>query len=182
MDMEEKQLDRKVIFKGHVVELVVDKVLCPNGRESSREIINHPGGACVLAITENNEVIMEKQFRYAYGDVIYELPAGKLEYGENPAYSAARELEEETGYKSNSKLVSLGQMYPTCGYSSEVIYCYLATDLVKTETNLDVDEVIELVFIPLKEVLDMISKNIIKDGKTVFSINNYLLKTNKIKL
>ena len=182
MNMEEKQISRKVIFTGNVVELVVDTVLCPNGRESKREIINHPGGACVLAITSNNEVIMERQFRYAYKDVIYELPAGKLEHGEDPKCSAARELEEETGYKATSPLIDLGIMYPTCGYSSEVIYCYLADTLVKTKTNLDVDEVIELEFIPLKKVIEMIESNEIKDGKTIFAVTKYLLRNKKIKL
>jgi len=182
MKMEEKKLNSKVIYSGHVVTLEVDEVLCPNNRKSSREIIRHPGGACVLAITNDNLVIMEKQFRYAYNKVIYELPAGKLEPKEDPKVSAARELEEETGYRPKGELISLGEMYPTCGYSSEVIYCYLAMDLEKTKTNFDIDEVIDLEFIPLKKVLEMIESNEIKDGKTVFAINNYLLKNKKISI
>ena len=182
MKMEEKKIKSKVIYNGHVVTLEVDEVLCPNNRISNREIIRHPGGACVLALTNDNLVIMERQFRYAYNKIIYELPAGKLEAGEDPIISAKRELEEETGYKPKGELISLGEMYPTCGYSSEIIYCYLATNLEKTKTNFDIDEVIDLEFIPLKKVLEMIESNEIKDGKTVFAINNYLLKNKKVNI
>ncbi len=178
MDMKEKKINGEVIYDGVVVKLEKDKVLCPNGNESYREIVRHPGGAAILAITKDNEVILERQFRYSYDEVIYEIPAGKLERGEDPYYAALREFEEETGNKTE-KLESLGEVYPTCGYSSEIIYLYLAKDFVKTHTNLDEDEVIELEYIPLKKVIKMIENNEIKDAKTIIAITRYLIK-NKI--
>lgn len=175
MDMREKKLNSETIFEGKVVTLEKDKVLCPNGNESYREIIRHPGGAAILCITEKDEVILERQFRYAYDEVIYEIPAGKLEKGEDPYYAALREFEEETGNKTD-KLESLGELYPTCGYSSEIIYLYLAKDFVKTETHLDEDEVIELEYVPLNEVKNMIADGRIKDAKTIASVMRYLIK------
>ncbi len=179
MDMREKKISGEVIFNGKVVKLEKDKVLCPNGNESIREIVRHPGGAAILAITDKEEVILERQFRYSYDEVIYEIPAGKLEKGEDPYYAALREFEEETGNKTE-KLESLGVTYPTCGYSSEIIYLYLAKDFVKTATHFDDDEVIELEYIPLSEVIRMIEDGRIKDAKTIVAVMRYLIKYKNI--
>ena len=145
-----------------------------NKRKSYREIIKHNGGVCVLAVIDN-KIILEKQYRYAYDEILYELPAGKLEEGEIPEVAAKRELLEETGYEAN-KLIDYGVMYPTCGYSNEKIYLYVADGLSKKQRNLDEDEVIDIEYLEIDKVLDMISQGIIKDAKTICLISKYLLK------
>ena len=142
MDMREKKIAGEVIYDGKVVKLEKDKVLCPNGNESYREYIRHSGGSAILCINENDEVLLIKQFRYVYNEIIYEIPAGKLEKGEDPYDAALRELEEETGYKASS-LESLGIIYPTCGYSNEKIHLYLAKDIKKKKIELENEEAVK---------------------------------------
>ena len=178
MDLKEKKISGEEIYTGKVVKLIKDKVLCPNGNESYREIVRHNGGAGILCITNDNKVLLERQYRYAYDEVLYEIPAGKLEQGEDPYYAALREFEEETGNKASS-LEHLIDIYPTCGYSSEIIYLYLAKDFVKTKTNLDDDEIILLEYIPLDKVLSMIDNGEIKDAKTICAIQAYLYRYKK---
>lgn len=178
MDMREKKIDGELIFAGKVVRVERDKVLCPNGNTSYREVIRHNGGAAVLCITPNNEIVLERQFRYAYDEVLYEIPAGKLELGEDPYEAALRELEEETGNKA-SKLELLNVIYPTCGYSAEKIYIYLATDYVETKTSLDEDEVIDIELVSLDKALEMIIDGTIKDAKTICAITTYAIKYRK---
>ena len=175
MDMREKKLDGKVIFDGHVVKLEFDEVLCPNGNKSFREIVRHNGGAAILCVTPDDKILLEKQFRYAYDEVIYEIPAGKLEKGEDPYKAAIRELEEETGNKAN-ELIHLTDIYPTCGYSSEVIHLYLALNTKPTQTHFDDDEIIETYEIPIEEVKEMILDGRIKDAKTIVAFTYYLMK------
>ena len=177
MNFEEKQIKSNLIYNGKVVKLYVDEVKCPNNNLSKREIIKHNGGVCVLAIIDN-KVILEKQYRYAYDEVLYELPAGKLEENENPYDAAIREFEEETGYKANT-LIDYGKMYPTCGYSNEIIHMYVAKDIVKTQRHLDEDEFIEIEYIELDKVIDMINKGVIKDAKTICLISKYILANHK---
>ena len=178
MEMREKRIDGVTIFDGKVVKLVKDKVLCPNGKESYREIIRHPGGAGILCVTKDEKVLLIKQFRYAYDEVIYEIPAGKLEENEDPYFAALREFEEETDNKAK-ELISLGHIYPTCGYSAEKIYLYLALDVTPCERHLDEDEVIEIEYIPLNKVKEMIANEEIKDAKTIIAITQYLLRYSK---
>ncbi len=178
MDMREKRIDGETIFDGKVVKVIKDKVLCPNNNEAYREIIRHNGGAAILCVTPENKVLLIRQFRYAYDEVIYEIPAGKLEKNENPYDAALRELEEETGFKAES-LETLGVIYPTCGYSDEKIYLYLAKNVTKGHMNLDEDEVIETLYVTLDEAKNMILENKIKDAKTICAISNYLLKLKK---
>lgn len=178
MDMREKKLSGKLIFDGKVVKVELDEVLCPNGNKSFREIIRHNGGAAILCVTPDDKIILERQFRYAYDEVIYEIPAGKLELNEDPYDAAIRELEEETGNKA-SKLIHLTDIYPTCGYSSEIIHLYLATDVKHTETHFDDDEVIETYLIPIDEVKEMILDGRIKDAKTIVAFTYYLMKYKK---
>lgn len=175
MDMEEKKISGEVLYDGKVVRLERDRVLCPNGKEAYREVVRHNGGAAILCLTEKNEVLLIKQFRYPYEEILYEIPAGKLEQGENPYDAAIRELEEETGNRAD-RLEFLGKIYPTCGYSSEVIYLYLAKDCTHTKTAFDEDEVIEDTPIPLCRVKEMILSGEIKDAKTICAISYYLMK------
>ena len=172
--MEEKKIDGKVIYDGKIIKVFKDRVLCPNGNESVREIVNHNGGAGVLLINDKEEILLVKQFRYAYKEELYEIPAGKLELNEDPYYAALRELEEETGNKAN-ELEYLGKIYPTCGYSDEVIYLYLAKNTKVTKTNFDEDEFIESNFYPLDEVKIMIKDGKIKDAKTICALEYYSL-------
>lgn len=179
MNMEEKKISGEVIYNGKVVRLEKDKVLCPNGMESYREIVRHNGGAAILCVTPDNKVMLIKQFRYAYNEVMYEIPAGKLELGEDPYDAALREFEEETGSKA-TELEYLTTIYPTCGYTSEKIYLYLATDFVKTNTHFDDDECIETIYLSMKQVLEMIKNNEIVDAKTICAITCYLINKGKI--
>lgn len=175
MEMEEKKIDGEILYEGKILRLERDKVLCPNGKEAYREVVRHNGGAAILCLTEQDEVLLIKQFRYPYKEILYEIPAGKLEQGENPYAAAIRELEEETGNRA-AGLELLGKIYPTCGYSSEVIYLYLARNYVHTATSFDEDEVIEGSFVPLHKVKEMILSGQIKDAKTICAISYYLMK------
>lgn len=177
MEDKEIKLNSELIFDGHVVHLYKDEVLCPNGNKSTREIIKHPGGVCILGVVDN-KVILEKQYRYAYDEFLYELPAGKLEKGENPYEAGLREFEEETGYKAKS-LTSYGEMYPSCGYTNEIIYLYVANDIAKSVRHLDDDEFIDVLYVPMDEVVQMIENGQIKDAKTICLIGKYLLSKQK---
>ncbi|MCR4879970.1 MAG: NUDIX hydrolase [Bacilli bacterium] len=167
----EKTLSRNLIFDGKVIKLYKDEVLCPNGNKAYREVIHHHGGAGVLLV-KDNEVALVKQFRYAYQEELYEIPAGKLERDENPYEAAKRELEEETGYHTES-LIHLGDIYPSCGYTDEIIHIYLAKDVIKTTTHFDEDEEMDLVWLPLNEVNRMITEGKIKDAKTICALYYY---------
>lgn len=168
----EKKLDGELVYDGKILKLNVDSVLLPNGKTTKREYINHSGGSAVLYV-ENNKVLLVKQFRYAYGREIYEIPAGKLEKGEEPIVTAKRELEEETGYVANN-LKELFKLYPTPGYSDEVIYVYLADNCTQSRCNFDEDEFVESRFIEIEKVCKMIEDGEICDAKTVAAIYKYL--------
>ena len=175
MNTIEKKISGEVIYDGKVVRLEKDVVLCPNNNEAYREIVRHNGGAAVLCVTNDNKVILVKQFRYAYNEFLYEIPAGKLELNEDPLVAAEREFEEETGNKAQN-IEFLNVIYPTCGYCDEKIYLYLVTDFKQTKTNLDEDEFVETYYIDLKDVYKMILNGEIKDAKTICAINSYILK------
>ena len=172
MKKEEKTLKSNIVYDGKILRLNCDDVLCSNGVVAKREIIHHHGGVCVLAFVDN-KIAMVKQFRYAYGEEVFELPAGKLEKYEDSYSAGIRELEEEVGLKAES-LVDLGVMYPSCGYTNEIIHLYKAENVSKTERHLDADEDIDVYYFSLEEVIDMINKNIIKDAKTICLMFRYL--------
>lgn len=175
----EKQIESKHIFEGVVVDLYCDKVLLPNGNTSKREYIKHVGAACIVPVDKDNNVIVEKQFRYPFGEILTEIPAGKLDSKDEPHLEAAlRELKEETGYTAN-KMTYLGKFYPTCAYSDEVIHMYLATELEKGDQHLDNDEFVEVIKIPLDALVDEVLKGNIPDGKTQTAILKAHLFLNK---
>ncbi len=178
MEQREIKLNSKKIYEGKIIHVELDEVLCPNGNKSFREIVRHNGGACILGITKDDKIILEKQYRYAYDEILYEIPAGKLELNENPIEAAKREFEEETGYHPNN-MFSLGQVYPTVGYCSEILHLFYTDDFVKTKTNLDDDEIIIIEEISFEQVLKMIKTGIIKDAKTICAIYNYIILTNR---
>lgn len=165
MDLTEKTLKQTYIFKGKIVNLRVDDALLPDGTTAKREVVEHPGGVCVVPLTAENELVFVKQFRYPYAEVLPELPAGKLEYGEDPFLAGKRELKEETGATAKS-YVSLGKLYPTPGYCGEIIHMYLAKGLTFGAQDLDSDEFLEVVRIPLEEAFQMVMSNQITDSKT----------------
>ena len=173
MNFEEKKIASKTIYDGRILKLVVDDIVLPDGSSAKREIVRHSGGAAVLFI-KDNKVLLVRQFRYAYGKEIYEIPAGKLNEGEDARIAAARELEEETGYKA--ELVHLMDIYPTPGYTDEIIHIFFAENSTRSQQKLDEDEFLSAELIPLERVLEMIESGEICDAKTVAAIYKYLHK------
>ena len=173
MDILEKTITKNYIYKGKIINLRHDEVELPDGKTAFREIVEHNGGACVLYV-ENDKIVFVKQFRYAYGETVLEIPAGKLEKGEDPAKTALRELQEETGICAK-KIQHLFTMYPTPGYTNEKIYIYQASDGEKAKTNLDEDEFLEVEWIEVEKVKQMLSSGEIKDGKTIIALQRYFL-------
>ena len=169
MNLEEKQLSFDYKFKGRIINLRVDEALLPNGATATREVVEHNGGICVVPITEKGEVLMVEQYRYPYGEVILEIPAGKRDGDEEPLEGGKRELREETGAVAEN-YTFLGELYPTPGYCGEVIYMYLATGLSYGETDPDEDEFLNVKKIPLEKAVEMIMKGEIKDAKTQTAI------------
>jgi len=170
MNLEEKQLKVDYIYKGKIINLRRDEALLPNGNTAFREVVEHPGGVCVAALTENDEVIMVRQFRYPYGKCILEIPAGKRDHAdENPLECGKRELRQETGAVAENYF-SLGTLYPTPGYCGEIIYMFGATGLTFGETDPDDDEFVETEKIPLEKAVEMILSGEINDAKTQAAI------------
>jgi ADP-ribose pyrophosphatase len=172
--MTEKTLTTEHIYKGRILNLRRDTAELPNGNHAAREVVEHSGGVCVVPLTEGGDIVLVRQFRYPFGEELLEIPAGKLERGEDPLVAARRELYEETGYRG--ELEFLGKLYPTPAYCTEVIHMYLARGL-KCNTNsgipenhLDEDEFLEVVTLPFNEVIDMIIKNEISDAKTQLAV------------
>ena len=173
MDLFEEKISSKLIHNGDFLVLNKDTVLLPNGKTSTREFVTHPGAACIVAVDEEDNILMVKQYRYPISKVMYEVPAGKLDSGEEPINCAKRELEEETGYKANN-FDLIGSLYPAPAYSNEIIYIYLATKLSKTNMNLDEDEFLVCEKIKISKVLEMIMNGQITDAKTQIAVLKYL--------
>jgi ADP-ribose pyrophosphatase len=166
----------KPIYAGRVVSLNLETVTLPNGATVELEVIHHPGAAAVVPVREDGAVLLIHQYRHAVGGYIYELPAGKLDPGEDPKDCAARELEEEIGLRASS-LEHLVTFYTTPGFTDEVIYVYLASGLTPGRQKLDTDEVLEVVAFPLEDALAKIRDGTIRDGKTIVGLQTvYLAK------
>lgn len=168
MKLYEEFVSRQEIFHGRIVDLRVDTVRLPNGHLTTREVIDHPGGVAVVAIDENDNVLTVKQYRYAFQTVLEEIPAGKLERGEDPLVCAVRELGEETGFTAG-RIVPLGAYHSSPGFSSERLYIYLALDLSRGEAHPDEGEFLDLVKLPFSELLSMVKRGEISDGKTAIA-------------
>lgn len=168
MIVSEKTIKREVIYKGRVLEYVVDTVDV-DGKEAGREMVFHPGGVGVVAIDEDGFVCMVRQFRKPYEKAILEIPAGKIDPGEKPEICGRRELVEETGY-SAKEFISLGEFYPSVGYSNEIIHIFLAKNLTKGNANPDEDEYVDIEKIHIDTLVSMIMSGEIKDGKTIAAI------------
>ncbi|MDD4699685.1 MAG: NUDIX hydrolase [Oscillospiraceae bacterium] len=165
MNLTEKPVSQEYIYNGKIISLRVDQILLPNEKPAIREVIEHPGGVCVAAITESDEILLVRQFRYPYMEEILEIPAGKKERGEDPLTCGMRELKEETGATAKN-FFSLGKLYPTPGYCGETIHLYGATELSFGDDNPDDDEFLECIKLPFEKVVQMIISGEIKDAKT----------------
>lgn len=161
----EKTIDTKRIFEGRIINLRVDSVLLPNGREAEREVIEHGGAVCIVPMEEDGTVYMVRQFRYPFNEEMLEIPAGKTEPGELVSDTANRELEEEVGMRAG-ELIYLGEFRPSVAYLTEIIHIYLAKGLRKTQQHLDEDEFLNVEKYPLDSLIQMILENQITDGKT----------------
>ena len=165
MDYTEKKLRRINRYEGIIVNLEVDKVQLANGRETMREVVEHPGGVCVLPVDGEGNTYCVRQFRYPMQKHLLEAPAGKLEKGEDPLECAARELGEETGFEAG-RLIPLGAYYTSPGYSTELLRLYLALDLRSGEAHPDEGEFLDLVRIPYDELYERALNGEIPDAKT----------------
>lgn len=165
MIVEEQTISSDKVYTGRVISLRVDTVEVPQKGYKKREIVEHPGAVAIVAINSDNKIVLVKQFRKAIEKAIWEIPAGKLEQGENPKDCAMRELQEETGYISkNLKLIH--KFYTSAGFSNQKIFIYLATELEKGEQKLEDGEFLDVYEIELDEAYEMLEKNEIEDAKT----------------
>ena len=164
MNLNEQPLSADYKYRGRIINLRVDTALLPNGSSATREV-EHPGGVCVAALTEDGCLLFVRQFRYPYQKVLLELPAGKLDPGEDPLEAGKRELREETGAEA-ARYESLGELYPSPGYCGEIIHLYAATGLTFGQMSPDEDEFLEVEKIPLEEAARMVLDNEIADAKT----------------
>ncbi len=166
--MEEKKLASENKFKGEILTLNLDTVELPNGKKAPREVVRHPGAVSVVAL-EGDDLILVRQFRYPVQEILWEVPAGKLDAGEEPEKCAKRELYEETGYKCE-QMIHLTTFYTTPGFSDEIMHLYLATDLTPDQQCLDEDEFVTVEKVPLKKAIAMIGTGEIKDAKSIVGI------------
>ena len=169
MKLFEKTLTSETKFEGRIIKVLRDTVELENGKTSAREVVCHNGGVCVAALTEQNEVLLVRQFRYPYKEVLLELPAGKLEKGEDPFEAVKREQMEETG-TTGENYISLGHLYPSPGYCGEIIRIWACRVAQKGEMHLDEDEFLEVERIPLDKAVEMVLNNEIPDSKTQVGI------------
>ena len=166
--MQERKLSSEMKFDGKLIKVTYD-VAEVNGKEAWREVVHHPGASAVVAIDEENRIIMEKQFRYALNDYLLEIPAGKLDAGEDPLVCAKRELEEETVIVA-SEWISLGTIATSPGFCNEVIHLYVAKGLSKGEIHWDEDEYVEVERYTFDELLQRIKEEKIKDSKSLSAL------------
>ncbi|MBQ8885154.1 MAG: NUDIX hydrolase [Clostridia bacterium] len=173
MQLTETTVQKNYVYRGKIISVRSDDALLPDGSPCKRELIEHSGGAAVLYV-EDGKLLLVKQFRYAYGEVIYEIPAGKLEKGEDPKQAALRELEEEAGVCATEAEL-LFVLYPTPGYTNEKIYIYKAENGVKKTAHPDDGEFIAAEWIALSEAERMLKNGVLRDAKTIVALQAYLL-------
>ena len=181
MEYFEKQISTETVYRGRIVNVRNDIAELRNGHHVPREVVEHPGGVAVVAVDDNGCVMMVRQYRYPMEEELLEIPAGRLEYGENHYDCAVRELSEETGCTARD-IVYLGPIYPSPGFSRETLYIYLATGLVRGAAHPDEDEFLSVEAVPIDVLVGQIMAGEIKDGKTIIGIlkaQKYLEKNRK---
>lgn len=161
----EKKVSSEYIFDGKLLQVYRDTISLPNGNEATREYIKHQGAVAVVPVTDDNEIIAVRQYRYPIGRVTIEIPAGKLDKGEEPLTAAKRELSEETGVES-ADIEYIGGLYPSVAYTDEIIHMYVAKNLKYGEMHTDEDEFLDVVKIKIDDFVDMVLKGEIMDSKT----------------
>ena len=169
MEYFEKQIRSEEKYKGVIVRVRLDEAELHTGKRVKREVVEHPGGVTILPVDEKGDCYLVRQFRYPFGRMLLEAPAGKLEAGEEPLSCAVRELSEETGFEAG-RLIDFGCCYTSPGFSTEVLHIYLALDLHAGRSHPDQDEYLNVEKVPLETLLDMVMRNEICDGKTVIAI------------
>ena len=169
------------LHRGEVFTVTREDITLSNGVRTNMDIIWHPGASAVVPLYDSNTLILVKQYRHAIGDYIWEIPAGTLDLGETPLQCAKRELKEETGFMAEV-WEKLGEITPAPGYSDDRTHIFLASRLVPTRQNLDGDEIINVKKVKLVDIIEMIDKNIIQEGKTIsgFFMASLRLKDNKV--
>jgi ADP-ribose pyrophosphatase len=176
----EKQLETSTVYEGMIVNVRRDVAELQNGARARREVVEHPGGVGIVPLTKDNKVLMVRQYRYPMEEELLEIPAGKLDEGEDPFECAVRELSEETGCTAG-KLVDLGATYPSPGFCREVLHLYLALDLNHGEMHLDENELLSVEPVGIDELIDKIMANELPDAKSIIGImkaKRYLDVTN----
>ena len=159
----------KYLYRGKIINLCLDEVSLPNGKKSTREVVEHPGAVVIIPLLHDGRVAVIKQYRKPADEILIEFPAGKIEQNEDPLNCAKRELLEETGYKANT-FTKLSSFYTTPGFSNEFIYLYLAEGLIKEQQQLEQDEFLEVEFYCIEELMKMVLNNKIKGGKTIIGL------------
>lgn len=180
MHLQEETKASETTYQGKVFYVTKDTAQLEDGQLVQRDVVHHSGGVCVVPLTKNNTVLMVKQFRYPMQQVTLEVPAGKLEPGENPAECGRRELREEAG-RTCGKYTSLGTLFPTPAYDTEVIHMYLAQELSEPEAqDLDEEEFLDVTELPLEEAVQMVLRGEIPDAKTQIALlKTYVLLQNE---
>ena len=177
MDTTEKTVAKNYVYRGAIINVRCDDALLPGGKPCKREIVEHRGGAAVLCV-KNGKIAFVKQYRYAYGKEMTEIPVGKLEAGEEPLSAAKRELKEETGTEAE-KFEKIAEVYPSPGYTNEIIYVYRAYPLSVGEASPDADEFLQAFWLDEAEVKQMIADGKISDAKTLIALQYYFLSEKK---
>jgi ADP-ribose pyrophosphatase len=167
--MDGQRLATERVYRGKILQVDRDRVRLPNGRETTLEMVRHPGAAAVVPLESDGRVVLIRQYRWAAAGTILEVPAGKLDPGEDPADCARREVEEETARRPG-RLDRLGTIFTTPGFTDEVIHLYLARDLQTGRQRLDHDELIEVVPVPFDEVTGMTLRGEIRDAKSLCAL------------
>ncbi|MCL2392914.1 MAG: NUDIX hydrolase, partial [Oscillospiraceae bacterium] len=165
----EKQVETNTVYEGIIVNVRRDIAELQNGNRAGREVVEHPGGVGIVAVTDDNKIILVRQYRYPMELELLEIPAGKLDYGEDPYECAIRELSEETGYSAGT-MVDLGVIYPSPGFCRENLYLYLALDLKQGEMHLDFNELLSVEQYHIDDLMEMIMENKLSDAKTIIGI------------
>lgn len=176
----EKMIETSTLFKGRIIEVKKDKVELENGKITTREVVLHHGGVAVAAIDDEDRIFLVKQFRYPNFQEQIELPAGKMEAGEDPQECGIRELEEECGCKAEH-FEKLAELFPTPAYCSEKIHIYYATGLTQTKQRLDEGEFLDVMRVDFNKAVEMVLSGEIKDAKTQIAILNLALKRSQAK-